>query len=634
MVSESRISGAARRFAAVLLAPLLLAAVPSGVSAQHILSLNDALSIAMENSPDIRHTKFRLDASEARLRAEEASLKTQFGLTLGPISYQNTNRFDEFFSTWYTYESKDIAGQISIRQPIKWTDGVLSLNDRLSWHDTYSEVNDESTQNYRNALYLQFDQPLFTYNRMKMDLSELELDYESSELSFVITKLNIERRVMREFYYLYADKMRLEINRDAMESDRENHRIMKNKYDAGIGKLDDLTQAETDMLSSESNYNNTTVSLANAFDRFKYLIGLPLDDNIDIDTDIGFNPVGIDMEFAVRHGLETRMELRQQEITIANAYNAVVRAGTVNEFRGDLHLSWGSSGTNPDFNNIYEKRTDEQLVSISFDIPIWDWGQKKNTILASEISLESQKLTLEEDRYEITMDIRESCRALDNLVRQIELASRRVESAEKTYDINLEKYQNGDLTSQLLGDYRQSLSNARLSEINDLINYRLQLLDLKIQSLWDFENDRPVITISTSGIEEGESSAAGLEQDRMQNGAAPAEYESDGMEKAIVAGPVPVGKPSTAAPASEVSYYTVHVASFTEIGRAGSESDYLEKNGFAATILATEVNGQTWYRVYVGEYRTPEEAASTKQRLLDLSQIGYAKVVPLNYSKN
>ena len=208
------------------------------------------------------------------------------------------------------------------------------------------------------------------------------------------------------------------------------------------------------------------------------------------------------MEFAVQHGLEYRMELREQEIAIARAHDAVIRAGATNEFKGNLSLSWGSSGTNTDFSNIYETRVDEQYVRAWFDIPIWDWGQKKNSILASELSLESRELNLEEERYQITMQIRESCRRLDNLVMEIELARRSIESAEKTYEINLEKYQNGDLTSKDLGQYRQSLSNTRLSEIRSLINYRLQLLDLKIKSLWDFENDRPVVTLST--IEEEE----------------------------------------------------------------------------------------------------------------------------------
>jgi len=498
MKSRSGIRGGAT----VLLAAFLLAALPPRASAQHVLSLNDALSIAMENSPNIRHTRLRLESSEANLRAQEASLKTQFRFRLGDISYRNTNQFDEFFSTWYRYESYDIAGRLTIEQPIKWTGGTLSLNARLSWRDSFSEINDQSLETYQNALYLQFDQPLFTYNTIKMNLRNLVLDFEATQLSLAIAELDLEQSVMSSFYNLYETKMRLDINHDAMETDRDAHGIMKNKYDAGIGKLDDLTQAETDMLSSESNYNNTAVSLANFTDRFKYLIGLPIDDDIDIDTDIGFEPVGIDMEFAVKHGLEYRMQIREREITIARAYDNVIQAGSTNEFKGNLSILWGSSGTNTEFSTIYDTRVDEQFVSVGFDIPIWDWGQKKNRILASELNLESTELRLDEERYQITMDIRESCRRLDNLVLEIDLARRRIESAEKTYEINLEKYQNGDLTSKDLGQYRQTLSSARLSEIRSLIDYRLQLLDLKIKSLWDFENDRPVVTLST--IEEEE----------------------------------------------------------------------------------------------------------------------------------
>ncbi len=487
---------------ALLLAVLLSAAVPPGASAQHVLSLDDALSIAMENSPNIRHTRLQLESSEASLRANEAGLKTQFSFGLGNISYRNTNQFNEFFSRWYRIESYDVGAYLRIDQPIKWTGGQLSLVDNLAWKDFYSEINDRSEETYQNSLTLQFDQPLFTYNQTQMQHRSLELTFESNQLSYSIALLDLEQLVMNRFYNLYQTKMRLEINRDAMETDREAYQIMKNKYDAGIGKLDDLTQAETDMLTSESNYNSTVVSLANSIDQFKFHIGLPIDDEIDIDADVEFRPVGIDMNFAVRHGLENRMQLREREISIARAHDNVIRAGATNEFRGNLSLSWGSSGTNPDFQKIYETRVDEQSVRAWFDIPIWDWGQKKNTILANELQLESSKLNLEEERYRITMGIRESCRELDNLVMEVELARRRVVSAEKTYDINLEKYQNGDLTSKDLGQYRQYLSNARLSEIRSLIDYRLQLLDLKIKSLWDFENDRPVITLST--IEEEE----------------------------------------------------------------------------------------------------------------------------------
>ncbi len=113
------------------------------------------------------------------------------------------------------------------------------------------------------------------------------------------------------------------------------------------------------------------------------------------------------------------------------------------------------------------------------------------------------------------------------------------------------------------------------------------------------------------------------------------EKTDDGAASGDGAGQVPpVSKPVAVTPAPEGSFYSVHVASFREISRAGTETDYLEKKGYEAIVIAAEVKGQSWYRVYVGEFETKEEAVATRLQLLDLSRIGYAKVVTLKNSDN
>ena len=67
-------------------------------------------------------------------------------------------------------------------------------------------------------------------------------------------------------------------------------------------------------------------------------------------------------------------------------------------------------------------------------------------------------------------------------------------NAELTYDINLERYRNGDLTSIDLERFQNQLSEKKMNKANALINYKLELLNLKIQSLWDFENNRSFIS--------------------------------------------------------------------------------------------------------------------------------------------
>ncbi|MCK4750629.1 MAG: TolC family protein, partial [Bacteroidales bacterium] len=68
-----------------------------------------------------------------------------------------------------------------------------------------------------------------------------------------------------------------------------------------------------------------------------------------------------------------------------------------------------------------------------------------------------------------------------------------VENAQLAYDINLERYRNGDLTSLDLGIYQNQLSDTKMNLTSAIIDYKIELLNLKIQTLYDFEEQMPII---------------------------------------------------------------------------------------------------------------------------------------------
>jgi len=57
----------------------------------------------------------------------------------------------------------------------------------------------------------------------------------------------------------------------------------------------------------------------------------------------------------------------------------------------------------------------------------------------------------------------------------------------------MERYKNGDLTSMDLGLFQTQLSSRKLSLTNAIINYKLELLNLKIQALYDFETKISIV---------------------------------------------------------------------------------------------------------------------------------------------
>ena len=466
---------------------------PGAAFPQEILTLDQALEIAMQNSPDIQRSKLNLVRSSESLNAQKAALKSKFSLSINPFYFSRARQFNTFFNTWNTTESKSSSADFRIIQPIEWTDGTLSLINRFQWQNSFSEYRNERNKTFSNDFYLNYNQPIFTYNRTKLALKELELDLENASLSFSVQKLTLEYQVTQYFYDVYRKKLSHQIAIEEFNNQEQSYRIIKNKVDAGLEAKEELYQAELNLANSKSKVKNTQVTFEYAVDNFKKITGLPIAQDVDVVADVSHQTIQVDLNKALKSGLANRMELRQRGIDIENAYDNLVKAMAQNEFKGEINLTYGVIGTDERFNDIYQVPTKNQQVQLSFEIPLFDWGEKKSRIKANEATIDSRKLSLDEEKKDIKIEIRQAYRTLENLEVQIEIARQNIKNAQLTYDINLERYKNGDLTSMDLNLYQTQLSEQKLGLVEALINYKLALLDLKIKSLWDFEKNCAVL---------------------------------------------------------------------------------------------------------------------------------------------
>ncbi|MDN5202870.1 TolC family protein [Fulvivirgaceae bacterium BMA10] len=463
------------------------------VHAQTVLTLDKSLEIARDKSPDILKSTYNLEGNRKQLEAQQAALRSKFSLSITPLQFNRTRSFNNFFSTWNTSEETSTFGTFRISQPIKFTDGTITLVNRFAYQDSFSEFQDVTNTSYSNNLYIQLDQPVFTYNRTKLQLQELELNLENSQLSHAMQLLNLEKNVTQNFYTVYQNQNSLQIAREEFSNQQISYDITKNKVEAGLLAKEELYQAELNLATSRSTVQNQEVALENAKDAFKRIIGLSLFEDITVLANIALNPVEIDLNKAIDHGLEKRMELRQREISIEKSQFDLIRTNAQNEFKGNISVSMGLIGDNERWRDVYESPTKNPSVAVTFDIPLWDWGEKKARMAASRANMEVSKIDLGDQRNDIIITIRQVYRSLSNLETQIEIARQNVKNAELTYDINLERYRNGDLTSMDLNLFQNQLSEKKSALSNALINYKLELLNLKIQTLWDFEIQQPVL---------------------------------------------------------------------------------------------------------------------------------------------
>ena len=470
-----------------------------GGYSQMKMTLEDALEYSIDHSPELQEALINLERYKLSLEAQRASLKSKFALTLNPFTYSNNRSFDNRFSEWYTNESFSSNGTFSITQPIIWTDATVSLNNKFGWqNNTSTGMGGANNTNkaFSNDLYLSINQPLFTYNRTKTDLRSIELDYENALINYALRRLSLESTITASFYNVYTAKNNLEISEAELKDAQQNFDIIKNKVDADLSARDELYQAELNLSTAASAVDNRKVSLENAKDDLKQLLGITIDEDIDITAEISAQPVKIDMLTAIHSALGSRLELRQREISRTELDIQMKQIKEMNSLNGNISLSLGIMGDHERLQNIYEHPTNNPRVAVTLSVPIFDWGERRARIKAQELATKIFDLQTEEERKSIEIAVRKSCRSLRNLEAQIAIAEQSVKNAQLTYDLNAERYRNGELTGMEMNQFQTQLSNQKMSYMSTLINYKLELLNLKIISLYDFEADKPIIPMS------------------------------------------------------------------------------------------------------------------------------------------
>jgi outer membrane protein len=488
-----------------LTALIIMISVWLPVRAQQGLTLEQSLRVAELNSPSMKKTRLSLIRSQENLNAQNASLKSQFSLLLTPFSYSRDRVFNDLISSYNSQKKTQTYGTFTVRQPILVTDATISLTNTFGYLDSYSQFATQQQKGFSNNLGISLDQPLFTYNRTKLNLKELQLALENTQLNYAIQLLALEKGVTQAFYYVYQQQKSLDIAQQAYQNMQKSYEVSKNKVDAGISPREEIFQAELNLATAKSDFENKQVSFEDAKDDFKLLIGMSLYEDMLVLPNIAVDTVPVNISFAIDQGLNNRMELRQRKIDIETSHFDLIQTKALNEFKGNLNLSMGLFGDNKKFQNVYDKenRTDNEMVSLSLEIPLWDWGRRKSMIKASEATIATSEISLEEEQNNIIIDIRKVYRNLQNLRNQIEIARQNVANAQLTYDLNLEKYKNGDLTGMDLNLFQNQLSEKQLTYTNSLIAYKIELLNLKIQTLYDFEKKEkvtPVLTIDNNNI--------------------------------------------------------------------------------------------------------------------------------------
>jgi outer membrane protein TolC len=467
------------------------------------LTLEESIELAKEKSYTMRLLVQDIKIAEYNLKSTTSRLKTHISMDLTlPEFGEVVSEYYDKPGDYYRTKSLKYSGGLTINQPLP-TDGRLFIQSGLSTFKNFYDGTQSSNLNTR----IGFTQPLdalYGYNAIRTALKSAQLAYERASRILKRSELSLVTQVSQYYYNLLSFQKSAEIAQLNLDRQTEAYEISKNKYEAGLIREVDALQMEVDLAEAQSNYDMALFNQSSALNSFKELIGIELDDTVILSSELQYKVVVVDPEQAVKLALENRSELRERDIDIEVQKLDLKRQKAQGMVRGNLEAYVEKVGVAIPTTNIKIPNSIENSftgfkdspysygIGFTISIPILDWGENRALVRASEARIRQSTLNKEDSQRNIETEVRNIVASISSNLKRLQLLEKNVSVAEKSFEITLQRFSDGDIDSQSLALERTRLNTAYTSHLSAYIGYQMTLTELMRATLYDFQNEEGV----------------------------------------------------------------------------------------------------------------------------------------------
>lgn len=348
---------------------------------------------------------------------------------------------------------------------------------------------------------ISFNQSIFTKNTLRENLNEAEYRYQRSSNYYTKGQMDIVYNVTDGFYALYRATREVEINKEKLENSKEAYRIARLKLGAKRIAEAEVLITEVEVEQDKARLSESISNREREKDIFKQLIGLELEQHIDIMTSIQYDTFYIDINTAIEEALNNRLEIEDAEFYIKLQEIEVDRAKRERELKGNISAYYDITGLgmmneantgelfDRSFNNLAE-RPPNRGITFTLSYPIHDWGRGKAKVAQARAELRDAQLAKENIQTTIVREVRDIVRTVKESQERLKIHVKNQELAIRSYKISQLRFENGDITSQELSQEQERLSEVQLAYLDAYITYQLAVADLKRKTMWDFKNNK------------------------------------------------------------------------------------------------------------------------------------------------
>jgi outer membrane protein TolC len=454
---------------------------PPAPAAQTIdVTIEEARAFTLQNNLDLQVTFVSPQIAEAVLREEEAAFESAF-FGRASVSDAEPGQAEVFRDEFI----RPLNIEPGVRIPLR-TGGTASVSLPLAESESFDipgEQPHSADVKFTLTHELMRGAGRWT-NTYGIRIASLESQIEQAR-----AKLEVIRQIAnadRAYWLLYAARRTLVIRQEQYEQAVNQWSRAEARRESMVGAEIDVTRAKAGVTQRLAAIIAAELSVKDRQRDLKRIMNIS---GVDVDSEAAIsivsppNPVAYELhsQQLIAMALERRMELLELELRIAQDVSTIDLAENQKLPLFTLDYTYRQHGRGTNFSDAFSDLAELDSwgwqLGVNADVPLGNEAAEARYHRAILIRL--QRLSTRSSREQAIKQ--EVLGAIDNLVaawEQIKAAQQNIGWQEANYRAEQGQYNLGLRTSKEVLDAETSLAEARLDELNAVVEYQLAQIDL------------------------------------------------------------------------------------------------------------------------------------------------------------
>ena len=458
----------------------------SMASAQR-LTLADAIKIAQGNSYDAMMARYSFMASYWTYRSFKAELLPSMHLRGGLMNFDHSlvavRNYEDGQVAYVNNNSLNNNLTLSVDQQIVATGGTVSLQSYLYRLDQF----DYNQKTYNTQpLRVSYTQPLRAFNSLKWEKKTAPVEYQIAQRSYASSMQDVTLRVTGLFFSVLSAQSDYKQSVATLQDREALLEMARKRLNLGTTTKGEVLQLELSLLNARMAVNKNRLNLDDVmYNLFSYLRVTDYED-AELVPPYTVPDILLDVEEVIQKALANSSHALEQKKQMLEAEKSLAQAKSNKGLQMTLSGEIGFNQTAGKFTDAYRRPMDNEIVGLTFSLPVFDWGVSRGRVKMAQARLEVVRTQQEQAHLDYVQALRKKVLQFNLQPVQCRDALRAQDIAEERYEIMRKRFEAGTVSVTELNTAQQEMESAKYQYISQLNTFWTDYYSLQKSTLYDW----------------------------------------------------------------------------------------------------------------------------------------------------